>query len=559
MGNEPADLVLKGGGIVNVFTGETEYLDLAVSKGVIVGLGDYSGREEIDVSGLILSPGLIDPHFHIESSMAAPAELARAIVPRGITSAVADPHEIANVLGLRGIKYLIESSRNLPLDLFFMAPSCVPATHLETSGAALNASDLESLLDEPKVLGLAEVMNFPGVIYDLPEVWDKLELFADRVIDGHAPMLSGKELSAYVLPGIGSEHECTRLEEAREKLARGMRIFIRQGSQAQNLADLLPLVNDNNFHRISFCTDDCHPEDIIQNGHLDHVVRLAVSLGLDPVRALTMATSNAADAHRLHRRGALAPGFLADIAVFDSMESLTAELVFKNGRLVARRGELAFEINQEPLPDWVSPMNVAPRSIQDLEVKAEGPHVRVIELIPNQILTGQATAPTPSRNGLLSADPDQDLTRLMVFERHHGSGNIGQGLVKGFGIKRGALASTVAHDSHNIVAVGVTLPDILLAVKTVEEMRGGYVVVDQEKIVSKLPLPLAGLMSDQSILVLAEESERIKRAAHDLGCAPENPFMHMSFLALPVIPSLKLTDKGLVDVEQFDFTPLFLP
>ncbi|MFH1136499.1 MAG: adenine deaminase [Pseudomonadota bacterium] len=558
LGKKPADLVLKGGRVLNVFTGEIETLDIAVSQGAIVGLGSYSGLEEIDVAGLFLSPGLIDPHFHIESSMVAPAELARAIVPRGVTAAVADPHEIANVLGLRGIDYLIESSRDIPLDLFFMAPSCVPATHLETSGAVLEAEDLKPLLKDPDVPGLAEVMNFPGVIMGSTSIWDKVELFSKKPIDGHAPLLSGPELAAYLLAGVGSDHECTRLEEAREKLARGMRIFIRQGSQAQNLADLLPLVTDDNFRRISFCTDDCHSEDIISKGHLDHVVRLAVSLGLSPARALIMATHNAAEAHRLRRRGALAPGYLADLVVFDSPESLQAKMVFKNGRLMARDGCMTVDIPRASMPDWVSPMNLAPLSLAALEVKTAGPRVQVIELVPNQILTSRTIVDAPSRDGLLTADPARDLARLVVLERHKGTGNIGQGLVRGFGLQRGALASSVAHDSHNIVAVGMSLPEILVAVRAVEKMRGGLAAANGEELLFQLPLPIAGLMSDRPAREVGEDCRKARAAARRLGCVPENPFMVLSFLALPVIPTLKLTDRGLVDVEAFDFTPLFV-
>lgn len=556
-GLEPADLVFKGGRVFNVFTGEPEETDLAVKGGLIAGLGRYHGAREVDVSGRFLVPGFIDPHLHIESSMLSPAELAAVIVPRGTTALVADPHEIANVLGLKGIDYLLRASANLPLDIFFMAPSCVPATRLETSGAELGAEDLRPLLDEPRVLGLAEVMNFPGVINGLPEVISKLELFASRPMDGHAPLLSGADLCAYLVPGIGTEHECSMLSEAKEKLARGMRIFIREGSQAKNLADLLPLVTDHNFRRVAFCTDDRHPGDLLHEGHLDHVLGRAVSLGLTPARALTMATLNAAEAFGLKKRGALAPGYRADVVVLRSAEKFEVEKVFKDGRLVAAGGELTVPVTRFAIPEWAGPMNVAPLDQAALETRAAGPRVRVIELIPGQLLTGHAIVDTPSQSGLLAADSGRDLAHLAVVERHHGTGNVGLGLVKGFGFKQGALASSVAHDSHNIVAAGMSAAEILLAVKTVERMRGGLAVAAGDQVLAELPLPLAGLMSSAPAREVAAAGQKVKSAARELGCRLDDPFMVLSFLALPVIPRLKLTDRGLVDVEKFDFISLF--
>ncbi len=557
-GLEPADLVLKGGQVVNVFSGELELVDLAISGDRIAGLGRYQGHEEVDVTGCYLAPGLIDPHLHVESSMVAPPELARAVVPRGTTALVADPHEIANVLGIPGIRFLIDASVGLPLDIFFMAPSCVPATHLETSGARLDATDLKQLLDEPRILGLAEVMNFPGVIDGDPEVLNKLALFSGRPIDGHAPFLSGADLCAYVLPGISTDHECSALDEAREKLARGQRILIREGSEAKNLDALLALVNDHNYRRAAFCTDDRHPEDLIDQGHLDYILRRAVSQGLDPVRALTMATLNPAETYGLTRRGALAPGYLADVVVFKSLENFEAIKVFKSGRLVAENGELTAPLSTAAVPDWAGPMNVAPLDLDGLVVPAAGPRARAIELIPGQLLTGHLVVDAPVLGGRLVSDIDRDLIRMIVVERHSGTGNVGQGLVKGFGFKQGAVASSVAHDSHNIVAAGVSDEELLLAVKTVERMRGGLVVVAANDILAELPLPLAGLMSSTSIEQTARAARNLKDAAKKIGGRIENPFMTLAFMALPVIPSLKLTDKGLVDVERFELTSLFV-
>jgi len=558
-GLEPADLVFKGGRVLNVFTGEFEDTDLAVKDGWIVGLGRYSGHEVVDVSGRLVVPGFIDPHFHLESTRLCPGEVAKIVVPRGTTAIVADPHEIANVLGLRGIFYLLELTAGLPLDVFFMAPSCVPATCLETSGAVLSAQDLKPLLDEPRVLGLAEVMNFPGAVNGVREVTDKIELFSSRPLDGHAPLLSGPDLCAYLVLGIRTEHECTSLAEAGEKLARGMRIFIREGSQAQNLADLLPLITDHNFRRAAFCTDDRHPEDLINQGHLDHVLRRAVSLGLEPIRALTMATLNPAEAFGLERRGALAPGRRADLAVLKSVDSFEVEKVYKIGRLVALNGELTETIATVSIPDWAGPMNLAPLNEENLKIKAAGAKIRVIEIIPGQLLTGHLILETPIQDGFLAADPQRDLARLVVVERHHRTGNIGHGLVKGFGLHRGAIASSVAHDSHNIVAAGMNEADILLAVKAVAKMKGGLAAAADGQVLAELALPLAGLMSPEPAGHVVSAAGKLTEAARRLGSNFADPFMVLSFLALPVIPKLKLTDLGLVDVERFEFVPLFIP
>ena len=557
-GQEPAERVLKGGRVVNVFTGEILEADLAMEDGWIVGLGSYQGREEIDVSGKYLAPGLIDAHLHIESTMLAPPELARAVCPCGTTTMVADPHEIANVLGMPGIRYLIDTARGLPLDIRFMAPSCVPATPMETAGARLDAEDLRELITEPSVLGLAEVMDFPGVISGREDVWDKILLFRDRALDGHAPGLTGPDLSAYALAGIFSDHECFTAEEALEKVRLGLYVFIREGSGAKNLADLLPAVNPVNLRRFSFCTDDRHPEDILEEGHINHILKQAVKLGLDPVRALIMATLNPAEAYGLKDRGALVPGRKADVVVFASLDSFEVQRVFKDGRPIAMEGNMLLPAAPLPLPDWVGSMNLARLAPDDLEVEVTGPRVRVIDPVPGQLLTRENIMETPGVNGRLVADPDRDLARLCVVERHRGSGRIGHGLLKGLGLRRGALASSVAHDSHNIVVAGMSSEEMWQALEIVRQMQGGLVVVEGARVLARLPLPVAGLMSPRSAPEVAGDMNNLKKAAAGLGCTQPNPFMTLSFLALPVIPHLKLTDRGLFNVDRFEFTSLFV-
>jgi len=557
-GEEPADLVLSGGRLVNVFSGRIEEGDLAVAGDTIAGVGRYDGKERVDISGRFVVPGYMDPHLHLESTLLCPGRLSEVLLPRGTTTVVADPHEIANVLGIEGIRLLMDMSRGQPLDYFFMAPSCVPATHLETAGDVLDSGKISTLLQDPLVLGLAEMMNFPGVLGTAPEVIAKIEAFSERPIDGHAPLLSGRDLCAYAAAGIGTEHECTRLDEAEEKLARGLRIFIREGSQARNLADLLPLVRDATLRRISFCADDRHPQDLIESGHLDYIITRAVSLGLDPVAAITMATLNPAEAYGLKHRGAIAPGYKADFLLLPDLNRFTPEKVYKNGRLAAENGKLLVDAPVQEIPGWASPMNIGELNLERLKVPVRSSKVRVIGLVENQIITEHLVEDTPEGGGLLVADPGRDLARLMVFERHQGSGRIGQGLVKGFGLKTGALASSIAHDSHNIVAAGLDPADILCAVEAVKEMGGGLAVAVGGRVSASLALPLAGLMTSAGAADTATVERKLKRGAAELGCRAGNPFMALSFLALPVIPNLKLTDKGLVDVNLFDLVPLFI-
>ena len=557
-GDTPVDLLIRGGNLVNVFSCEIEPVDVAVHGSVVVGFGDYPARRVIDASGKYVSPALWDGHFHLESSMVTPAEYARAVLPHGSGTVVMDPHEIANVLGLEGIKLLLDASEGLPVDFLFMLPSCVPASHLETSGAELTAADLASLKNHPRVLGLAEVMNFPGVIQGDEAMLEKLAQFADRIMDGHATLLAGKGLNAYLTSGIGSDHECTRIDEAREKLAKGMRIMIRQGSQAQNLADLLPLATPENSRRIMFVTDDTDIVELVSEGHMNRIVRKAVEQGLNPVTAIQMAGLNTAEYFGLRGRGAVAPGYRADITIFEDLESFAVNTVIHKGRIAFMKGEITTDISRTTLAVTKSSMNVSSFSPRSFEIQAKGSVAWVIGVIPGQITTVPEEMHISSKDGLVVLNLDRDIIKIAVLERHRGTGNIGCALVRGFNVKSGALGSSVAHDSHNLIVAGSNDFDMYVAAKAVVEMGGGQVVVRDGQILSRLALPIAGLISNLPAEQLAQERRELLDAAHVLGCAIPDPFMALSFLALPVIPSLKITDRGLVDVDKFEFVPLFV-
>ena len=556
-GVAPADLVLKNARVVNVLSGEILEADVAVCDGLIAGVGRYDGPVVKDLEGLYLAPGFIDGHFHIESSLLTPPQLARAVSPHGTTAVVADPHELANVLGREGIRYLIAATEGLGVDFFFMLPSCVPATDLETAGAAMTAADLSSFAGEERVLGLGEMMNFPGVVYAVEAVLEKIMAFSRRPRDGHAPLLSGRDLNAYIAAGIGSDHECTRLEEAREKLRLGMHIFIREGTQAKNLDELLPLVTPATLSRCSFVTDDLHPHEILRNGHLDALLRRAIGAGLDPVSAIAMVTVNTARHFGLTDRGAVAPGCRADLVVLSALDPLRVVAVYKGGREVAREGEALFRPDPAPPPPGMSVMNVGPYGVGAFAVPARPGRVRVMELVPGQILTKAVFLEPRLRDGLVVPDTGRDVLKIAVIERHRGTGNIAVGFVRGFGLRRGALASSVAHDSHNIVCVGADDESMLTAAKEVEAMKGGLVVALPGHVTARLPLPVGGLMSDLPLEEVAAGWEELRGAAAGLGCPLDEPFMCLSFLALPVVPELKITDRGLVDVGKFAFVSLF--
>ncbi len=557
-GDEPAHLLLKNARLVNVLSGEILNTDVAVVRSRIVGVGQgYEAQEVIDLEGAYLAPGFIDAHVHIESSMAPPSEFARTVVPRGTTTVVTDPHEIANVLGLDGIRFMFESAKYGPLSMYVMASSCVPATNMETNGATLHWYDLVSLQSDPWVLGLAEVMNFPGVIYGDDEVLDKLRIFRNDVIDGHAPGVTGKALQAYIATGIGSDHEATTVDEALEKLRAGMTIFIREATNAHNLKDLLPLVNERNYHRICFCTDDRQPADLLDQGHIDYMVRTAIAEGLDPIIAIRMATWNPAQYFRLHDRGAITAGRRADMIVFDDLQAPRPRLVFRGGKLVAKDGVMVVPPRELPDRALRHTMNVAWDQV-DFRIPAQGRIARVIGHIPNQLITQHLHMEVPIRDGLAHADPDRDILKMAVIERHMYSGNVGKGFIHGMGLKRGALASSVAHDHHNIVVIGADDTSMMTAARRVADMGGGLVAALEDQVLAEVPLPLAGLMSKEPMHVIRDQVDAAIGAAHHLGSPLHDPFMGMSFMALEVIPSLKLTDKGLVDVDRFQFTSLWV-
>jgi|UniRef100_A0A7C5EQU8 adenine deaminase len=557
-GELEADLVLTGGRVANVYTGEWLAQDVAIFDGIIIGLGEYAGPR-IELNGGYLLPGFIDGHLHLESSMLSPKELARALLPCGTTTIVVDPHEIANVLGTTGLDYLLRASQGLPLDLFFMLPACVPASPLETSGARLEAEQLAPYRQNPRVLGLAEVMNFPGIISGNRDLLAKLALFPQGPVDGHAPRVSGKFLNAYRLTGIGSDHECTEPAEALEKLRLGFYLMVREGSLAKNLADLLPAVPVSALRHTMLVTDDCHPEDLFSLGHLNHLLKLAVARGLAPIQTITLVTLNPAEYFRLRDRGAIAPGLAADLVVVRDLSQFEIDKVFKQGRLVVENGCLLPEVEfPEPSPPPPSFRLKAPPS-EAFSPVVEGEVVKVIGLLPWQLLTEKRLALAPQKDGRLVTDPGRDLLKLAVMDRHQASGRMGLGLVQGFGLKRGALASSVAHDSHNLVVVGAEEADMLKAAEHVAHLRGGLAVVAAGRVLADLPLPIAGLLSLDPLENVAQAYRRLKEAYRSLGGELEDPFMALSFLALPVIPELKLTDRGLVDVNRFALVPLFGP
>lgn len=557
-GEEPADLLLKNLRLVNVLSGEVYPTGIAIAGSRIAGLGDrYSAHKTLDLDGRFVAPGLIDAHVHVESSMVPPAEFARAVVPRGVTTVVTDPHEIANVLGLEGIRFMLQDAAAAPFDLFVNAPSCVPATDLETSGARLDAADLATLLGEPGVLGLAEVMNFPAVITGNEEVLAKLRVFRGLPLDGHCPGLSGPALQAYAASGISSDHESTTPEEALEKLRAGMTVFLREASNARNLEALLPLVTPANETRLCFCTDDRQPIDLLGEGSIDHLLRCAIARGIDPVTALRMATLNPAQHYRLFDRGAVAPGRQADLMVFSHLGAPHAEMVFRRGELVAAGGRmLAASSPERQLPP--NSVRFEPQRL-DLRVRAESRMMRAIGIVPDQLLTESLLVEPRVEDGWAVADPSRDLLKMAVIERHHGSGRTGLGFVRGFGLRQGAIAGTVAHDHHNLVAVGADDLSMRTAVRAVAEAGGGLAVAHGDAVLELLPLPIAGLMSDRPIEEVRDVLLRLLATVRELGGSLRDPFMAMSFLALEVIPSLKLTDHGLVDVERFEVVPLFVP
>ncbi|HOA22519.1 MAG: adenine deaminase [Aggregatilineales bacterium] len=557
-GDKPAAVLLKNANLVNVFTGEVYLTDIAIRRSRIVGLGDgYEAEQVIDLDGKYVAPGYIDAHVHIESSMCTPREFAKAVLPRGVTSVVTDPHEIANVLGLEGISFMLEQAKYGSLSMYVMASSCVPSTHMATAGANLEADDIRHLLNNDWVIGLAEVMNYPGVIMGDKLVLDKLEAFEGSVIDGHAPGLTGKALNAYVAAGVRSDHECTTVEEAREKLRLGMTIFIREATNARNLEALLPLVTPENSHHICFCTDDRQPADLLDQGSIDYMVRVAIQHGIDPVRAIQMGTINTARYFGLHDRGAITIGRRADLFIFSDLYNPVPEIVYRGGYRVAENGKmLPLEEVRRPI-QLRNTMNIDWDAV-DFTIPANGTRARVIGSIPDQLVTEHRILDVKQVDGCAVADVERDILKMAVIERHRATGNIGKGFIQGIGLKRGAIAGTVAHDHHNLVVIGADDESMMTAAREVARIGGGLVAVDGTQVLAALPLPVAGLMSEAPIGEVRAGMDNLLNAARELGSPLHDPYMAMSFMALEVIPSLKLTDQGLVDVETFEQVDLFV-
>ena len=558
-GLKKADLVIKNAKVVNVLSEEIHEADVAIADGVIAGIGkDYHGEKEIDINGAYLSPSFIDGHVHIESSMLLPREFAKAVVPAGTTTLIIDPHEISNVLGLQGISFMREAIQGLPIDVYMMLPSCVPATPFETSGFDLNSYDLSLLIDKPWVLGIAEMMNFPGVLNLDSNVMAKLKLAEakGKRIDGHAPCLSDKDLCAYIAAGVASDHECTTPDEAIEKLRKGMYLMIREGSAAKDLRALLPVLKEKNTRKCIFVTDDRHPEDLLE--HINSMVRIAVEAGVPVIKAIQMASLNTAEYFNIPNLGAIAPGYKADFVVLPDLKSFKPDLVFKKGKLVAE-GKLITDITKNEIPAVRGSVNVKWIKYEDFKIEAHGNIVRAIEVIPHQLITKSVESEIKVVDGFAESNLETDTLKICVIERHRAGGNIGKGFVKGFNLKSGAMASTVAHDSHNMIVIGTNDKDMYTAAVELIKSQGGKIVVNNGEILAHLPLPVAGLISDADFDTVIKKSMQLNSAAKSIGCEIDDPFMAMGFLSLPVIPELKITDKGVFDTVNFKFVDIFKP
>ncbi|MFQ6753128.1 adenine deaminase [Cereibacter sphaeroides] len=549
----PADLVLKHGRVFDLVTGELVQTDVAICGDRIVGtFGTYTGRREIDCRGRILVPGFIDTHLHVESSLVTPFEFDRCVTPRGITTAICDPHEIANVCGLEGIRYFLEASAHLVMDLRVQLSSCVPSTHMETAGAALEAKDLAPLLDHPRVIGLAEFMNFPGVLMKDPGCIAKLEAFRGRHIDGHAPLLRGKDLNGYIAAGIRTEHEATTADEALEKLRKGMRVLIREGSVSKDLHALVSILTERHAPYLCLCTDDRNPLDIAEHGHIDHMIRTAIRLGAPPLAVYRAASLSAAEAFGLKDRGLIAPGRRADIAVLDSLEGCHAAMVLAGG-VVADDAAFSARSGVEPVARAsVKVAEIAPEAFRCPGNRAETP---VIGILPGKIITEHLTAEIEPVDGEKRPDPARDLARIAVIERHGKTGGRATGFVQGFGMARGAIASTVCHDHHNLAVVGIDYADMAMAANRLRALEGGFAVAAGGEILAELALPVGGLMSLRPFEEVRDALVTLREAARSLGVTLEEPFLQLAFLALPVIPHLKITDRGMVDVDRFEILP----
>ena len=560
-GSDLADFVIKNAKLVNVLSEEIYETDIAVIDGKVAGISKgYRGREEIDVNGAYVSPSFIDGHVHLESSMLMPSEFAKLVLASGTTTVIADPHEISNVMGLQGISFMREATKNLPLDVYMMLPSCVPATNLETSGVELNSYDLALLIDAPWVLGIAEMMNFQGVVNCDGNVLSKIRLGIDRQkrVDGHAPNLCGKDLDAYIASGVASDHECTTPEEAIEKLRLGMYLMVREATGARDLERLIPVLKTYNTRKCMFVTDDRHPKHLIK--HISRMVKKAVRLGVDPIKAIQMASINTAEYFKLQNVGAIAPGYIADIAVFEDLKNFEPSMVFKNGKLVARDGKVTVDMGEFKPPALRGSVNIKYLYKEDLQIKIpeEKKNIKIINVIPKQLITKLSVEEAPAANGFAVSDTGRDILKIAVIERHRATGNIGLGFVRGFGLKSGAIASTVAHDSHNMIVIGTNDDDMYYAAVELVKSQGGKIIVENGKTLAHLPLPIAGLMSDRSFEEVMAEIAELEKASRVIGCQIPDPFMSMAFLSLSVIPEIKITDKGLIDVNKFEITDLFV-
>ena len=556
-GLEPADLVLKNAEVFHVYTGEFILCDIAIADGYIAGTGSYFGIEEIDMQGRYITPGFIDAHVHIESSMLTPYQFAKAALPCGVTTIVTDPHEIANVCGAKGIQYMLDATEQLPLNVYFMLPSCVPATDFEDSGAVLLAEDLEPFMEHPRVLGLAEVMNAPGVLQQDANVMAKLEMAGKGRIDGHAPGLTSSQLMGYAAAGITTDHECITKEQALDRLRAGIKVMLREGSAAKNMRGLLPTVNPDTAPYFMFCADDKIPAELLDSGYINYMVKAAIEEGVSVANALQIATINAARHYGIKDAGAILPGRRADLLVFDNLDEWKPRQVYKDGRLAVDNGQLLQEGRNCDNSSLEHTVNLAPVTVESFRLPLKTEMANVIGLVPYQIVTNKAVLSVKRVDGCAVSDVENDILKLAVLERHHATGNIGLGLVKGFGLKRGALASTVGHDSHNLIVIGTNDEDMLAAVQELQRIGGGICIAEDGQIRGVLPLPVGGLMTNEPALMVAKQQAEMIALAREMG-VPEfySPFLTLAFLSLPVIPSLKLTDRGLVDVDSFKFIPL---
>ena len=559
MGRQEADLVLKGGNVFNVFLKTWEVADVAISGSKIVGIGQYKGRQEIDVKGLYLTPGLMDAHVHFESSMLSPREMVKVLLLNGVTGAITDPHEITNVLGEKGLRFMLDETANIPFSAYLMIPSCVPATDMDTSGARITPEDMEHIRKlSPRILGLAEMMNFPGILGKQQNEMNKMKLFYNQKVDGHAPGLSGKELNAYVASGITTEHECVTPAEAWEKVRRGMYVFMREGSAAHNLVDLLPLLKKPGNRRLCLCTDDRHADDLIEQGSINYLLEIGVAQGYDPEDLIPMATLNIAECYGLKHVGALAPGYVADIAVFENLQSFQPVHVIKGGAQVVRNRKLLWKSDPVLEPPGQS-MNMRPATVEDFRIPAKkNKKLRVIGISQTQLLTSELHLTPTVQNGDAVSDVGRDILKMAVFERHHNTGNIGLGFAFGFGLKKGAIATTVGHDSHNLSVVGTNDEDMAVAVNRLREIGGGLIVVSDGEVRATVPLAIAGLMSDRDAMAVNSQIKQLNFWLKELGVPEEySTFMILAFTSLPVIPELRLTDRGLVDVVHFEHVDLW--